>query len=373
MNTLYDEVVSRLDQGSPLVLITLVEQHGSAPRTAGARMIVAPDGGIAGTVGGGRYEAEAIAAALGLCAKGAADSACETHPAVLMSYSLHGTTDMDMLCGGELTLLLEYITDTPRNRAVFTAAGEAQADGVPVTLLTRLVFADAHENPVKATHPENGCKLDIRAERFIWLPNSGLVPPAPLSPDLASRIAALTGDVPVRIKIGSGHYLLEPFARPFRLLIFGGGHVSRETAALAHAVGFRVTVAEDRPEFAAPERFKGCATELLPGLGENDCARLLERFKPGLYDGIAIMTRGHAHDRDALAAALGTGAGYIGMIGSRGKRAAVYAALERGGAGKAALDAVKSPIGLCIGAQTPVEIAVSIVAELIAWRAGARV
>ena len=347
MDAFCREVLLRLDAGRPLVLVTIMDQHGSAPRTAGARMIVDPDGSIAGTVGGGRYEAKAIDAALAMFGRGAAPG-----EAALMRYSLQGATDMDMICGGALTLLLEYIADTPDLRAVFAAGREAEEACRPFVLFARLAFGG-----------EGACAV----ERFIWLPDPGAVLP-PGGPDLSARLAALSGNEPRHLEHGGEQYLLEPFPRPFRLVFFGGGHVSRDTAALALHVGFRVIVAEDRPEFAAPERFPGCSTELLPSLGQEDCARLLSRLRPGPADGIVIVTRGHSHDRDALAAALDAGAGYIGMIGSKSKRAAVYGSLRQAGVLDEALAAVHSPIGLSIGAQTPAEIAVSIVAELIAWR-----
>jgi xanthine dehydrogenase accessory factor len=105
--------------------------------------------------------------------------------------------------------------------------------------------------------------------------------------------------------------------------------------------------------------------------------RVLESFE-GCFDGpalngedfVVILTRGHLHDQTVLAGALATGAGYIGMIGSRRKRNTVYGNLRHAGVPQDALDRVHAPIGLAIGAETPEEIAVSIVAELIAARAG---
>ncbi|MDL2317457.1 XdhC family protein, partial [Desulfovibrio sp. OttesenSCG-928-A18] len=158
------------------------------------------------------------------------------------------------------------------------------------------------------------------------------------------------------------------FPRPFRIFIFGGGHVSKELAAIALGVDFQVTVMDDRPEFTDARRFSGAETALLPSLTEEDAARFLSGRNIGDRDGMVIVTRGHAFDRDTLAAALRTKAGYIGMIGSKSKRAAVYANLEQQGVARKRLEDVYSPIGLAIGADTPQEIAVSIAAELILWR-----
>jgi xanthine dehydrogenase accessory factor len=133
-------------------------------------------------------------------------------------------------------------------------------------------------------------------------------------------------------------------------------------------VGFRVTVLDDRAEFAAPERFPFAAeTAVIDPAAGWFAGRAIG---PDAF--LVIVTRGHAHDAEALAEALRTPAAYIGMIGSLPKRDAIYDKMLAAGFTKADLDRVKSPIGLEIEAETPEEIAVSIVAEMIACRAGAR-
>ena len=119
-------------------------------------------------------------------------------------------------------------------------------------------------------------------------------------------------------------YLLELFDRPFRIIIFGGGHVSLELAKIARGVDFPVTVLDDRAEFASKERFSSAQVIVPSGLDEDDAASCLEKLHTGPQDAIVIVTRGHAHDRDVLAAALGTHAGYIGLLGSKSKRASIY-------------------------------------------------
>ncbi|MDP3428020.1 MAG: XdhC family protein, partial [Humidesulfovibrio sp.] len=120
----------------------------------------------------------------------------------------------------------------------------------------------------------------------------------------------------------------------------------------------------DRAEFASAERFPQAQTRVLDSYG--DC---FAGLAAGPEAFVVIVTRGHVHDAEVLAQALRTRAGYIGMIGSRRKRDAVYALLRGQGFGEADLGRVRCPIGLEIGAETPEEIAVSIIAELIACRA----
>ena len=138
------------------------------------------------------------------------------------------------------------------------------------------------------------------------------------------------------------------------------------TALMAAMVDFRVIVLDDRPDFANAERFPGVETRVLESF-----ARCFAGIPSGPETFVVIVTRGHAHDADVLAQALRTQAGYIGMIGSRRKRDAVYERLRGQGFSETDLARVHCPIGLEIGAETPEEIAVSINAELVAHRAKA--
>jgi xanthine dehydrogenase accessory factor len=148
------------------------------------------------------------------------------------------------------------------------------------------------------------------------------------------------------------------------LAIAGGGHVGRELACQAVRVGFDVIVLDDRPEFAEPGRFPAGVTARC-----GDVARELAAMPmtPDTY--VAIVTRGHRQDAEALAACIRSPAAYVGMIGSRRKVAAIrQMAAESGLATEDELNRVFAPIGLDLGAVTVPEIAASIVAELIAVR-----
>ena len=136
----------------------------------------------------------------------------------------------------------------------------------------------------------------------------------------------------------------ERLAPTSRVWLIGGGHVAQATAQVAQVAGFQVVVVDDREEFSNPQRFPGA------------------RY-------IVVVTRGHKADRIALDWALRTRACYVGMIGSRSKCALIYDALAAQGVPRSQLDQVHAPIGLPIGGQTPGEIGVSIVAQLISERA----
>jgi xanthine dehydrogenase accessory factor len=148
-------------------------------------------------------------------------------------------------------------------------------------------------------------------------------------------------------------------------LIVGAGHIGRSLAKLAKFLGFHVAVLDDREDFAT--------AELLPDADEVICEDFevaLARFPIGANTTVVMVTRGHRQDELALRCSLGRGAGYVGMIGSKRRTSTVLDHLAQDGFAAAELAAVHTPIGLDIGAETPEEIAVSIVAEVILERRG---
>ena len=160
---------------------------------------------------------------------------------------------------------------------------------------------------------------------------------------------------------------VEPIVQP-KLILFGGGHVSGAIARVASEVGFAVTVAEDRTEFATPERHPD-ADDFLVG----DFAALARGLAPADDLFLVVCTRGHQGDGEVLRALHGSGCRprYLGMIGSRAKRALLEEQLTSAGVDPAWLAGLRSPMGLPIGARDHAEIAVSVVAEMIAVRRGA--
>lgn len=174
-------------------------------------------------------------------------------------------------------------------------------------------------------------------------------------------------DMPVSLLEGEkARYFVQTIGAQEHAIIVGAGHVGQALAALCPLVGFRTSVIDDRADFANWERFPS-ADDIRVQASFQDCFRGLT-LTPNCY--VVIVTRGHAHDRAVLAQSLRSRAGYIGMIGSRKKRDATFQSLREEGFSGDQLAQVHCPIGLAIGAKTPAEIAVSIVAELIAVRAG---
>jgi xanthine dehydrogenase accessory factor len=344
MNLIAQAANNLLEKGDPFVLATIISHSGSTPRTAGSRMIITGDGRGIGTIGGGLLEAHVMARAVELIACG---------QSAIMPFDLSFPTvdTMDMICGGRAEVLLDCIVPDPANVALFDR-WQAMTDNREVGwLLTVVAGGDTVE----------------RIDRCLLTADGVMIGEWPRS-DLERQqvtTAAMEATAITTVVLDDAFVVVELAQRASTVHLFGAGHVALCTARVAHMVGFRVVVADDRTEYANARRFPD-AHEI----------RVLERFDQALAgqtvggdDYVVILTRGHLHDQTVLAQALRTDAGYIGMIGSHRKRDAIYRALRKDGISQTNIDRVHSPIGVSIGAETPEEIAVSIVAELIAVRA----
>lgn len=167
---------------------------------------------------------------------------------------------------------------------------------------------------------------------------------------------------------GRAILLFEPFGKQEHLIIFGAGHIGQALAPLALKADFRVTVVDDRPEFAARERFPD-VDGIITGKYPDIFAKL--EFNPQTY--IVIVTHNHTNDEEVLSYCINKPFAYLGMIGSKSKTLTIIKRLEDKGVARERLALVHSPIGLKIGAETPFEIAISIMAEMIAIKHGVAV
>jgi len=336
MRHVLDRLIRSLEQGKPAILAAIVRSSGSAPRTSGARMLILEDGELAGSVGGGALE--------GACQTKAAEMFASGASFAELQFVLHPTSaaEAGMVCGGDVDVLLHRVE--PRSQELFRRLRSEFCRGLRPTLLTFL--------------PKDG-----KGPRLVHLSpvDGGDVSPA-IREELLRK--GKKTRIPFQMQSDAGDIYVEPLVHPGTVWLIGAGHVALATAKIADFTGFEVVVMDDRAEFASRERYP-MAREV----------RVVESFENcldemGIDDYVVIVTRGHLHDRDVLAQALKTEAGYVGMIGSRSKREAVYASLRKEGFSDADLARVHNPIGLPIGADTPEEIAISIVGELIQVRAG---
>ncbi|WP_319521778.1 XdhC family aldehyde oxidoreductase maturation factor [uncultured Desulfosarcina sp.] len=348
MNGIVSAACELLENKEAFVLATIVSHTGSTPRTSGSRMIVAADGRGIGTVGGGLLEAGVMSRAVELI---------RTGRSAVMPFDLNYETvdSLDMICGGQAEVLLDCIQPSKEVMALFHRWRRLLTERKRGSLFSIVrVVDDAVE----------------RVEHCLAAEDDEFIGSWPLGEAVweRARQAAASAASALTLPVDDGFVLVEPVQQVNTVYLFGAGHVALFTGAMAAMAGFRVSVADDREEFANRQRFPD-AQEI----------RVLENFEwafdcigVGAQDYIVILTRGHLHDKTVLARALKTEAGYIGMIGSRKKRDAIYGALLKEGTTQADIDRVHSPIGLAIGAETPEEIAVSIVAEMIQHRANKR-
>lgn len=339
MQYVLDSLIAVLDQGESAVIGVIIRSSGSAPRTSGARMLVRFDGTLVGTLGGGALEGGCLVKAKELLDNPATDTYAELY------FDLSNTTAAaeGMVCGGEVSVLLQKVT--PALLEDFVQLRDDFRRGGQPMLVTGL--------PVNGDGPQ-----------LCFLHGSG---DCALVPALKNEILRKKRRAKFLMSYEEQDYFVEPLILPGTLYLLGAGHVALATAYLASFTGFEVVVMDDRDEFANSERYPGAKevkvldtfTDCLPTLGADDF--------------VVIVTRGHLHDRDVLAQALRTDAGYIGMIGSAKKRKGVYTSLIKEGFTTMDLERVYSPIGLSIGSDTPEEIGLSIVAEMVKVRAGMKV
>ena len=353
MKSIINQLCESLQNNNAIVQATIISDSGSTPRTAGSKMLVHKDGGIDGTIGGGLVEAKVIEAAVALHADGGG---------LISNFDLTGSgivESMDVVCGGELTVLLERIDPTEENRGIATRLKQILKDGERGFLVAALQQGKEHWSA-----PMRRCLFsgsDIVAGD--WRPQDDV---AQFLTSSAARLRA-----PILTRIGKGSYLVEPVLRTGTVFIFGAGHVSRELALFTKKIDFRTIVVDDRAEFSNQQRFPVAdEVKVISDFSQAAAELKVEGLNIDDDSYIVIVTRGHSHDKTVLAQALQTDAAYIGMIGSRHKRATIYSALLKEGFTQTDLDRVHCPIGLEIAAETPSEIAVSIIAEMILVRAG---
>jgi xanthine dehydrogenase accessory factor len=345
MANIYSELVRTLAAGEKCVLARIIRQVGSAPRRVGAKLLVKMDGSLVGTIGGGLLEH---------CVLRRAKDVMVSGKSAVLHIRLTGqeVAASEMLCGGNVDVLIEPVFAGDAGAGhVFKELIALAAQGRCGTLVTRV-----------ANDRESGGRFLVTEDGGIVGDASGLSGASGIDIARWSSVREFSLETLADCE-GTPTVFLEPVEADAVLLLFGAGHISTFVAPLARMVGFRVCVVDDREEFANPRRFP-TADQLLVCSVAEAFRRLV--VTPATY--IAIVTRGHAYDREVLRAALPTRPAYLGMIGSRRKRELIYGSLMEEGVAVEELRRVHSPIGVSIGAETPEEIAVSIVAELIAVR-----
>ena len=318
-------------------LASLVWSSGSIPMSDRAKMLVLSDGKIIGTIGGGCLEAEILAAGRQVLESGEPVDTRYT-----MTEKKAGESGLN--CGGTVRVFTELIPDD-QTWDLFRRVGTARQKRQLCLFATRLDGAG------KAFYGPEG-----------WCGDLGGISPDLLDGHWSENDSGGRGKI---VEINGSEVFLEPFPPKTRLYVFGGGHVGGQVGQLAAQVGFEVHIIDDRPAFAAPHRHPhvhGCKV-----LGMENA---FEQLEVDSQTFIVAATRGHQHDEIVVEQAIRTPASYVGMLGSERKKMVLWGRMLERGADPERLKAVYAPVGLNIGADTPEEIAVSVVAELIQIRRG---
>jgi xanthine dehydrogenase accessory factor len=351
MKDIFHRAIQVLDGGGKAVLATIIKQAGPAPRALGTKCLIMENGTLAGTIGGGLLEARTLKTA---------ETVRQTDRPLLLPFSLKGkeVAETEMLCGGEVDVFLEPVSsDWEGHLPLFQRIVQVINRGGSGLLVTAIDPEQWQPGRVSKIF------LEMEGEPIGFLPG-GRQAQEMLRGQMESHLRsgqASVMDLPITNATVS--LFVEPIVSDPVLYVFGGGHVSGQIAPLASRVGFQVVVIDDREDFADPGRFPEAKQVLCRPFQD-----IMNHLAIDENAYLVIVTRGHLHDKMVLAQALQTPARYVGMIGSRRKRDIIYQKLQEEGVSEQDLSRVHSPIGLEIGAETPEEIAVSIVAELIKKR-----
>ncbi|MBI1761870.1 MAG: XdhC family protein [Acidobacteria bacterium] len=375
LNEVYNEVAKANATAKKLAVAAIVTTSGSTPQRTGAKLLVYEDGRMLGTVGGGCVEADVWAEAR---------EALQENAARLCQFTLRDNPDVPpdeegMVCGGDMEVFIEV---WPQPFQPFLTAeqiaellNEARQAGHSLALVSLLVqgATGARQTP-HLVIDEQGKLLggtlgdadlnELAARQAVAL----------LADERAEIIVKQLEELPsleldlnaIRQRNGEVRLLFELARPPLELLICGGGHVGQAIAKVGRLLDFNVTVIDDRAEFAARDKFPDPAVQLRA----QDFVEALRSIHITPATHIVIVTRGHRHDEICLEEVIEKPARYIGMIGSRRRTTTIRERLKRAGVAPELLRCVHAPIGLDIGALTPEEIALAILAEIVLVRRG---
>ncbi len=342
----FSHMTELADPGEPGALVTLLQVRGSSARHAGASMLVTISGRTEGSIGGGALEAAAL--------RGARRSLAE-HRSLRLTNGrpwanvARARVETGTPCGGHTEILVEYAPDAEccRIAAANLAAGRR-------VLAAKLLFRDPAPDSA-CDHVRVRTALFDSSGRCIHGDSQGI------PPDDVARALGYGG----ALYLEERELFLEPLFPKEKLFILGAGHVGKALANAAAILDFDLYLGDDRKEALASGDLPGGVRAVLgayPAIAEDF------DFDGATY--AVIATRSHQTDLECVRALLKKSCRYVGLIGSSGKIRTIRDALSAEGVDPARLAGLRAPVGIDIGAQGPEEIAVSILAEIIAVRRG---
>jgi len=339
-----------LAAGEQVVLATVVWAEGPSPRPLGSRLAVTGSGQMTGSVSGGCVEGAVFEEAQSVLAGG---------PPKRLRYSAVDETgwEVGLACGGAIEVYVEPLVEVHR---WLLAALEAEET---VALATRLDVT-RHRGGGRHLLAWPDGRLECEGDRSLALEWMALESTA-LFPGPVAELRH--GPDRPALRDIEGDVFLQVFAPPPTLVIVGAVHVAVPLVVLAQTLGFRVRIVDARQAFATRERFP-TVDELIVAWPQD----ALRAEELGLQHHVVILSHDPRFDLPALQIALRSRAAYIGLIGSRTTQARRKAALREAGFGEAELARIHGPVGLDLGGRGPAEIALAILAEIVAVRNGRR-
>jgi xanthine dehydrogenase accessory factor len=337
MRDLLPDIEAWGTEAQPLSLATVVKTWGSAPRAAGAKMVVSADGRIAGSVSGGCVEAAVIEAA---------QEAVKTGKPRLLSFGVADDTAwaVGLACGGAIDVFVEApdaagLAELASLAAGGTAAAVATVLGGPD--LGRRLFLHG-DGPIRGTLKGSFAQKVTTAAR-----------------------AALAEGKSTRISIADTDVFIEVMRPAPKLVIVGGVHIAIPLTWMARSLGYRTIVVDPRPAFGSADRFPQ-AHEIISAWPDE----ALNKIGLNAESAVAVLTHDPKLDDPALQAALVSPAFYVGALGSKATQAKRRERLLAAGLTEAQVARLRAPIGLDLGGRSPEEIAVSVLAQIVAVRNG---
>jgi xanthine dehydrogenase accessory factor len=342
--------LSWLSDERRVVSALLIDALGSSPFEPGAFMLIDADGAIEGSITGGCVEADVVANALEMLGEDGA-------PRVLR----YGVSDelaltVGLMCGGTVEVFVHELRGGARQVCAEAFSAAAQGETVGIATLV--------------DGPRAAAKLAVIGERVL----GGLEGPELLDHNVTRDLGALSerGTSALRHYGSAGEALgselsvhLQAFRAAPKLILVGAIDYSAAVATLAAQSGYEVVIVDARESFARSDRFSRFATVQVGWPGEA-----IDERELGRRDAVIVFSHDPKFDEPAILAALRSDAGYIGALGSRRTATDRNARLAAAGVDEVALARLHSPCGLDIGAATPEEVAISIMAEVIATRSG---
>lgn len=313
--------------GKGVALATVIGTWGSSPRPVGSQLAIDSDGAFVGSVSGGCIEGAVIGEALQTIKDGKVRT-------LDFGVSDEQAWEVGLACGGNIKIFVEQAADAATMKRLQTERPIAQ-----VTDLKTGAFAIVTPNEVAGA-----LKLSDAV--------------------VARARETIRDDVSRSVEDSGTEYFIRVFNTPLRLLVVGAVHIAQALVPMAQLASYAVTVVDPRGAFATKERFPGVT------LSEDWTDDALTKFKPDARTAIVTLTHDPKLDDPALQVALKSNAFYIGALGSSRTHAKRVARLKEAGLTDAQIARIGSPVGLDIGAKSPAEIAISILAEVVAAKHG---